>query len=464
MGLGVPIEQLMAKAGQELASGVADLPAPFVFLCGKGNNGGDGYAAAVELMGRGHDVVVVDAEPRAKRSSATQAFRRRVLPSQLVAWADATAGEKRNWKAGTVIDCLLGSGIQGPPRAPYDAMLRWAARHDRVVSCDIPSGLGSSRGSPLRPVRTVTFHAPKLGMNEGNAGEIRVVTIGFPRGVADIGLGDLMVGYPRPRAGSHKGDNGRVLVVGGGPFTGAPWYAGMAALRTGADLARVVAPRDAADVIQSWGPEPMVSQSGPGESLHPSHVDAVISWLHHADALVLGPGLGTQADSLAAAHAVLMQAARRGLPALVDADALQALDAEVLEAYRDLPGCLVLTPHAGEFRRLTGKVAGPATVQRYAQAKGCTVVVKGRVDLASDGVILRRCKLGHPTMTVGGTGDVLAGAIGALLAKGARGLDAAGAGLYLVNEAGSAAADLRSYGATAADVLEAIPSVLHRLT
>jgi NAD(P)H-hydrate epimerase len=153
-------------------------------------------------------------------------------------------------------------------------------------------------------------------------------------------------------------------------------------------------------------------------------------------------------------------AADRDLPTVVDADGLDALDDAILARHGKR---MVLTPHAKEFHDLAGRAATRSNVMTYAARHGVTVLRKSAVDVVSDGTSTRECRRGHPTLTVGGTGDVLAGVTGALLAKGAAPFDAACAASYLLKSAGEVAASLRSYGATASDVAEAIPAVLVRL-
>jgi NAD(P)H-hydrate epimerase len=249
-------------------------------------------------------------------------------------------------------------------------------------------------------------------------------------------------------------------VVAGGPFTGAPYYVGLSAYRTGADLVHACMPRDAARAVAAFGPELMVHEAGPGDHLAHTGMKAVRPWLERATALVIGPGLGTKASTRKAVAALLDQAATRDLPTVVDADGLDAITPELLARHGHR---MVLTPHAKEFEDLAGTSAEDKDVVAYARKHGVTVVRKRQGALVTDGKRTRQCHRGHPTMTVGGTGDVLAGSIGALLAKGAPPFEAACAGAYLVGCAGEVAASLRSWGATATDVAEAIPAVLLRL-
>lgn len=465
--LGVPVVRLMANAGKALARAVrrqARNGEPVLFVCGKGNNGGDGFAAAAELLSQGIDAHVLLAEPASRIASAAAAHHlARLDRAHVHRWAGRPPTAA--WaKAKVIVDCLLGSGLQGPPRPPYAAMIAWINRRRAaratVIACDVPSGLGTPIA--VHPASTVTFHARKHGMTAGNAGRIQVAPIGIPRAAErDIGLGDLDLAYRRPAWDSHKGDNGLVLVVGGSiPLVGAPFYSALAALRTGADLAHIAAPDDSARVLRSWGPHAIVRSANRGSHLTPDGVPTIEALLRRCTALVIGPGLGPHPSTRQAAAAILHAAADLGKPIVVDADALDALDDNLLRRHG---ARMVLTPHAREFQDLAGHPATRANVVAYAKQHGVTVLRKSAVDVVTDGTRTRECRRGHPTLTVGGTGDVLAGITAALLAKGAPPFEAACAASYLLKTAGEVAASMRSYGAVATDVAEAIPSILLRL-
>ncbi len=464
--LGVPVERLMANAGKALAKAVRRHAKPgddVLLLCGKGNNGGDGFAAAAELRASGVAAWVVLAEKAQQVASpAAHAHFARLDPAWVATWKGKP---ERAWSGcKVVVDCLLGSGLRGTPRAPYDALIRWVnRRHDAgatVVAADVPSGLGSRL--QVRPDHTVTFHARKQGMTPGNSGRIQVAAIGIPRAAdTDVGLGDLDLAYRRPAWDAHKGDNGTVLVVAGSiPLAGAPFYVAAGAFRTGADLVHVAVPANAAAAVRSWGPEAIVHSVCAGDHLTPAALPAIGRLMAKCTAVVVGPGLGRRDATRQAARGVLELAAKRGLPAVVDADALDALDDGLLARHG---ARMVLTPHAREFRDLAKREATRANVQAYARKHKVTVLRKSSVDVIADAKRTRECRRGHPTLTVGGTGDVLAGITAALLAKGAPPFEAACAASYLLKCAGEDAAATWSYGASAVDVAEAIPGVLLRL-
>lgn len=463
--LGVPVGRLMGNAGKALAKVVRRRlasGATALFLCGKGNNGGDGFAAAVELQALGLDARVVLAEPPVRISTpAARAHFQRLAKGSVERW---TGRPPAAWgRARVIVDCLLGSGATGAPRPPYAALVRWAnaqRRRARLIACDVPTGLGAPLA--LRPHETVTFHARKAGMTPANSGRVQVAAIGIPRAAErGIGIGDLDQGYRRAAWDSHKGDNGIILVVGGSlPLAGAPFYCAIGALRTGADLVHIATPEAAADPMRSWSPSPIVHATERGDHLTPASAKSVAGLMDRCGAVLVGPGLGTHGSTRKLAREVLEAAAKRDLPVVVDADALDALDDDLLARHGRR---MVLTPHAREFLDLSGKQATRSNVQAYARKHGVTVLRKSSVDVVSDGSRTRECSRGHPTLTVGGTGDVLAGITAALLAKGTAPFEAACAASYLLKSAGEVAASMRSYGASALDVAEAIPSILLRL-
>jgi ADP-dependent NAD(P)H-hydrate dehydratase / NAD(P)H-hydrate epimerase len=456
--LGVPVQKLMDNAGKALAEAIVAMQphGEVVLVCGKGNNGGDGYAAGGHLLDQGVEAHCVAVEPPS--GGASRHFHEHLPKDAVESWR--AFRKRRRDKPGLVVDCVLGSGIQGEARPPYDEVIHWFNRQRApVVSCDVPSGMGT--GLAVHPDATVTFHARKEGMTKENCGKIQVADIGIPaRAARRIGWGDLLIGYPLPQRDSTKGRNGRLLVVGGGPFTGAPYYAGMAAYRTGVDLVLAAIPKAAADVVRTWGPELMVYDAGDAERLTPEGIEATLAAVAHVSAIVLGPGLGTAPETREAAQRLLEEAARHQVPVVVDADGLDALTPEYL---RQNGRRTVLTPHGREFEDLAGRKPTAANVTKYAARNRAIVLRKGAVDIVSDGARTLECHRGHPTMTVGGTGDVLAGCVGALLAKGADPFEAACVGAYLVGVAGEHAAELWSWGATALDVAHAIPAVLRRL-
>ncbi len=292
-----------------------------------------------------------------------------------------------------------------------------------------------------------------------------VEDIGIPaRASTHTGPGEMTL-YPRPRVEQHKGEGGIVLVIGGGPYTGAPAVSGLAALRSGADLAIVLTPRRAWPIVSGYSPNLVVRPLNRDDLDldDPENRVTLNLWLKKAHSVVVGPGLGLAERAVASAPIVVERAVREGKPVIVDADAIAAI-AEKPHLLKDRR--VIVTPHKREFRTLTGRDAPEdyekrAEVVRLAAADlGCTILLKGPVDVVTDGQRVKLNATGHPAMSVGGTGDSLAGVVAALAAKGLAPFDAARVGAYLNGLAGERAVAEKSMGLVATDVVEALPSVL----
>lgn len=265
--------------------------------------------------------------------------------------------------------------------------------------------------------------------------------------------------FPERADDAHKGDHGRLLVVGGAHrFTNTPGIVAMAALRTGIDLVDVAAPARAADTTAGFALN-LLTAPLEGKTLGTEHVDALLDREQYADAVVIGPGLMAEEDTRNAVEQFLTE---RSVPAVVDADALRVADSDVLSEDD------VLTPHSREFERLTGSAPAKwmedrvAAVRSAADRLGCTVVLKGPTDVVSDGNHTATNATGNPSMTRGGTGDVLAGVTGALLARGTEGYTAARAAAYVTGAAGDRVLDGVGEGYLLEEMLDRIPGILPR--
>ncbi|MDD1757146.1 MAG: NAD(P)H-hydrate dehydratase, partial [Methanotrichaceae archaeon] len=301
-----------------------------------------------------------------------------------------------------------------------------------------------------QPMLTVTFHRPKLGL----PGEVKVLDIGIPAEAEFfVGPGDLWLIGKRSKD-AHKGDNGRILVIGGGPYTGAPALTAMAALRAGADIATVATPKSASDTIASFSPNLIVRELK-GDHLNPNDLDVLKDLIPRHDVVVIGMGLGRDPETKTALSQILPLCDKT----VIDADAL-------------LPGLPlkgIITPHAGEFKRLS-RISLPEIndshyeeridpLKRYAKEKGLVILLKGRVDLITDGEIVRGNTTGNPGMTVGGTGDVLAGVTAAFYSR-TSALRAAVASAFVNGRAGDFVYADKDYGMVATDLIEKIPDAM----
>ncbi len=458
---GVSIEDLMEKAGKGLADVLLDRMRAkgkkVLFLCGTGNNAGDAFVAARYLKGKAQ-ITVALAKPsdQVSRGPAEKNLHR--IPAGIPILEPPLDYASLAKEADILVDGLMGTGIRGPLREPFrSAVEAMNASRKPIVSIDVPSGLGSD--VVARPKLSVALHTIKEGMDEESCGEIVVVDIGITKELERlVGPGEFLY-YTRPRPDAHKGESGRVLVVGGGPFTGAPALSAMAAYRIGSDVVHVATPSVSFPIVASFSPT-LIVHSLPGEKLGPDHVQRILEIAKDKEAVVIGPGLGRDPHTLEAARELLR---RLEVPVTIDADGITAVAED--------PSCVdgrrgVITPHKMEFYRLSGTKLSEDLEKRIEQVRSfasgldLVVLLKGRYDIISDGERVKVNKTGNPGMTVGGTGDVLAGLVGGLLGKGLEPFDAARLAAFTNGYAGDIAFRELSFGMTATDLLDNIPAVL----
>jgi NAD(P)H-hydrate epimerase len=463
--LGIPRKQLMessgnaiARVGRELVEEGGDI----AVVCGRGNNGGDAMVAArflnqydvtVYLLGRAENITTSIARENWEALLAAEYDTNEVRDSAAIEFDSPDL----------IVDGMLGTGGTGalrqPERSAAIAMNEMAAP---TLSVDVPSGvdadIGPTDGVAVDADHVVTFHDTKPGVSMLDC-KVTVANIGIPAAARRfVGNGDLL--RVQRDTTSHKGGNGEVLIIGGGPYTGAPALTGQAALRTGADLVRIACPEGIAREVQGFS-ENLIVESLPGKQLQPEHVDQLLSMASEQDTVVLGPGLGESNLTLRAVQAFL--GAYDGL-VVVDADALQVVPDT------DTDATVICTPHQGELQAMGGETSEKWNeradlITRFAKSLSQTVLVKGVYDIISDGEQTRISRTGNAAMTVGGTGDVLAG-VTAALATSLDPLPAASVAAYVSGRAGDLVMDgsirgpLRGNGLLATDLVEAIPAAM----
>ena len=488
--LGIPRLLLMENAGRAVAEALAHRLGGVggrrvVVVAGLGNNGGDGLVAARHLACMGARVSVIllgrEGDIRTHEARTNWAVLKNMLLSVELFQVRSPEELTRTWdeigagKADAVVDAIFGTGLRGPIRSPFsEAITLINASRGLVVAVDVPSGLDPDTGKPSSPtVRaniTICMHKPKPGLLKPGArpfvGELVVADIGMPREAElVVGPGDLKA-YIKPTRPPHakKGDFGRILVVGGSPdYAGAPALSALAALRAGSDLAVIAAPKTVADVIRSFSPN-LIVRPLRSERLSPSDVPDVLALARRSTCMVIGPGLGADEATFEAALEIISEVAP-ALPLVIDADAIKALASRPLV----LSGSkAVVTPHAGEFKMLSGtELPGPGdlesrmeAVRALARRLGAVVLLKAHEDIISDGERTKLNITGNPAMTVGGTGDVLTGVVASLMARGLGPFEAACIGAFVNGMAGDIAAQELGYHITATDVIDRIPLVL----
>jgi len=475
--LGIAGVELMERAGAGLAAAVSErVPDGLVVaVCGKGNNGGDGFVAVRLLREQGRDVrVLALASPDEYAGDARVNLERLPGPPAEPFAADRLEG------AAVIIDAILGTGFKGVPREPAAGAIEAInAAGVEVVACDVPSGVNASTGEiegvAVTAKATVTFHTGKPGLwiapGKAHAGEVRIVDIGVaPGGPANPSIGlitaSVLDRLPRRGRESTKFAAGSVLVCGGSTgLTGAPCLASEASMRAGAGYVTALIPASLNAIFETRLLEVMtVPLPDEGGSVTTDAVEVVSARLERADALVLGPGLGRSQDSLEAARQI---AAGATLPILVDADGLNA-HAGRLGALAARRAPTVLTPHAGELARLLDTASSEVSAHRLVSAReaartaDAVVVLKGDDTLVAhpDGRVAISPG-GAAALATAGTGDVLSGVIGAFLAKAVDPFEAACAGVFVHACAGRmSAAQIGSEGVIASDVIDRLPAAL----
>ncbi|GAB3682695.1 bifunctional ADP-dependent NAD(P)H-hydrate dehydratase/NAD(P)H-hydrate epimerase [Salinarchaeum chitinilyticum] len=468
--LGVPRKQLMESSGNAVAHAVRERTAPddrVAIVAGRGNNGGDAFVAArfledrdvtTLLLGRASTISTEIARENWTALSAAEHDVQEVRDSTALSGRGTDPGPATVLaEADLVVDAMLGTGVTGALREPAATAAEAINAADApVVAVDVPSGIdadsGDAPGAAVEADHVVTFHDEKPGLGDLDA-SIEVADIGIP-GAAELFVerGDLQL---LDRASdSHKGDHGHVLVIGGGPYTGAPALTGQAALRAGADLVTVACPESVADEVQSYS-ESLITEPLPGDRVRPGHVDALLDLEADRTATVIGPGLGRDADTLDAAREFLASATGT---VVVDADPLRVVP-DVDPAERD--ATLLCTPHRGELAAMGGPENDEwreraDAVEDFAERLDATLLVKAPYDVISDGDETRVNRTGNPGMTAGGTGDVLAGICGALSSTQSP-VQAGAIAAFVNGRAGDSVVDERGYGLLAADLLPEIP-------
>ncbi len=513
---GTPQSELMENAGKgafEVLNKNFDLQDKNIcILVGKGNNGGDGLVLARFLIAESKKVTVYMLYDRDECSELNKANYDRIPKSVNI--LDKTSVDDLGSllkNSDIIIDAMLGIGISSEPRDPIKGIIKVlnhlftdseielkpidrelssekktdegkrdgsktsaiteedassSPREKQIVSLDVPSGLGTRIF--VRPNMTITFHDVKKGMVESKCGKIIKTEIGIPPEALEyVGPGEFVY-FRENSSDSHKGQNGVVLVIGGGPYVGAPVLASMAALRSGADLVHLFVPPGIFVPASSYYPDVITHSMDTDSANNGFYLDMkgakqCREFSKECDAVVIGPGLGRNPETIKAVFYFLHWIK---VPLVIDADALLSLKNQThVLRYLDV----VLTPHQGEFNsifgssRLTNDLEPMmSTVRRKAGMIRSTILLKGSTDIISDGATIKLNSAGHPSMTTGGTGDVLAGIVGALMARGLSPLRAANLAAFINGKAGETASESKGMGLCGSDLLDAIPAVFTR--
>ncbi len=490
---GFPGIVLMENAGRQFVDVLAEkgLVGPnrlFAVVCGKGNNGGDGFVIARHLAVRGCRVdVYPTSSPDAMSDDArvNWAILTEMHCDRLRLAQPGDAGTSTLEPPRVVVDALFGTGWKGPLGASAASLIAWInALNAPVVSVDIPSGLdaltGRIDGDAVVARLTISMGLAKPGLFVGKghdlAGEVVVADLGVPKewfvapadAIFRYEENDALDVLPVRPWTAHKYSAGKVLVVAGSrAFTGAPCLTAEASLLAGAGAVVLAAPASTHAVLSTKLTEVIIepmpeTADGTLAARSMERLEQRLAW---ADAVAVGPGLGRSSETDAFVRTLLSSCPK---PMVIDADGLNAFASGKFPG-REKP--TILTPHTGELGRLLGMDAEAIDRDRIGAARsaakqlGAVVVLKGAPTATGvrDGRVVLNSS-GNPGMATIGAGDVLTGLVVGLLAQGMHEDDAAACGVYVHGKAGDFAAKRLGYrGVKASDILRAIPEVLHML-
>lgn len=486
---------LMESAGKSLAEEVGKIavytfakPVKVVIFTGSGGNGGDGFVAARYLLNRGYDVDIYmlkenirsdDAKTNLEILENMKPRLSRLNIYNLKTLEDINSCEVAQSKDSefVIVDGLLGTGIHGKLQTNIKRAIEIINESNGItISVDVPSGMDPLTGEindlAVVPDYTISFHKIKTGVRDAEeelVGGLVTADIGIPfEAEYFVNYGDFLRLKNRDSS-SHKGNNGRLLVIGGSKdYSGAPAIAGMAAIGAGADLVYVASPQNAAEAIKSTSPD-LIVKSLEGDKLSLKHSDEILSLVDNVDSILIGPGAGIDEDTSKLFNILVTKIKK---PIVLDADALKQVELSLIKNREDI----ILTPHIFEFKSFFkvgndlkldmdsydfSKVDGNITEFQkiIRQIKG-TVVVKGKYDLILSGNKFKINKSGNAGMTVGGTGDALAGISASLLSQGLSSFDSASLATFINGLAGDEAYNIKGNGFSATDLVSYIGSVI----
>ena len=486
---------LMESAGKSLAEEVGKIavytfakPVKVVIFTGSGGNGGDGFVAARYLLNRGYDVDIYmlkenirsdDAKTNLEILENMKPRLSRLNIYNLKTLEDINSCEVAQSKDSefVIVDGLLGTGIHGKLQTNIKRAIEIINESNGItISVDVPSGMDPLTGEindlAVVPDYTISFHKIKTGVRDADeelVGGLVTADIGIPfEAEYFVNYGDFLRLKNRDSS-SHKGNNGRLLVIGGSKdYSGAPAIAGMAAIGAGADLVYVASPQNAAEAIKSTSPD-LIVKSLEGDKLSLKHSDEILSLVDNVDSVLIGPGAGIDEDTSKLFNILVTKIKK---PIVLDADALKQVELSLIKNREDI----ILTPHIFEFKSFFkvendlkldidsydfSKVDENITEFQkiIRQIKG-TVVVKGKYDLILSGNKFKINKSGNAGMTVGATGDALAGISASLLSQGLSSFDSASLATFINGLAGDEAYNIKGNGFSATDLVSYIGSVI----
>ena len=486
---------LMESAGKALAEEIGKIavytfskPVKAVIFTGSGGNGGDGFVATRYLLNRGYDVDIYMLKDNIHSIEAKTNFEilQNMKPrlSRLNIYNLKTLDDINNCEVAKsndneyiIVDALLGTGIKGQLQTNIRRAIEVINDADGVkISVDVPSGMDPLTGDvddlAVVPDYTISFHKIKTGVRDADeelVGGLVTADIGIPiEAEYFVNYGDFLRLKNR-NSSSHKGNNGRVLVIGGSnDYSGAPAIAGMASIGAGADLVYVASPEKAAEAIKATSPD-LIVKSLKGDKLSLNHVTELMELSENVDAVLIGPGSGIDDDTSKLFNVLVTKIKK---PLVLDADALKQVEISLIKNREDI----ILTPHIFEFKSLfdvkddlkldldsydfNNVDENITQFQQITRQIKASVIVKGKYDLILQDTNFKINKSGNAGMTVGGTGDALAGIATSLFTQGLSSFDAASLSVFINGLAGEKAFDEKGNGFSATDLVSYIANVI----
>lgn len=438
--------QLAENAGRGVAEEIKKRfsKGKVAIFAGSGNNGADGFVCARHLNGFDVEIYLVSREIKSE-------IGRRNL--EILKKAGYKIYDRiKKVKAEILIDAILGTGLKGKPRDNYAEAIETANSVEAFkIAVDVPSGLNSDTGEyeiVFKADLTITFHKMKPGILKAKelCGEVVVKDIGIPTFFEKLcGIGDVVETYKR-FSDAHKGMHGRVAVIGGGDYTGAVAFASLAAYHSGADIVITAVPESIRGLVASFSPN-LIVRGLKGDKITLNNLKEAEEIVKRCDVAVIGMGVGEN-DEFREFVEELLKSCRK---AVLDAEGITKNIPEGVE--------VILTPHRGELKKYLN--AEPEEVIGVAKKIGAVILLKGKEDLITDGVRVKFNRTGNAGMTVGGTGDVLAGICGALLCND-NAFNSACASAFINGFAGDMCFERLGYNFTAMHLIETIPEAFKR--
>lgn len=432
---------------------------------GTGGNGGDAFVAARHLLNYGYKVhLILLSKPENIKNedskinwSVIENISKADKNIKISIITDSSQLQPDN--SDIIVDAILGTGVKGKIRQPTSKAIDIINYSPAIrLSVDVPSGLNPLTGSvddkSVVAHKTLTLHKPKVGLTKAQksyTGDIIILDIGIPK-VSElyVGEGDLLK-IPRVDKNSHKGQNGSIMIVGSNPdYVGAVVFAANAALKTGIDLIYIVAPESSADIIKQYNAEFIVKKVS-GDVLNSDSYLEIMDLSSKVDSILIGSGAGLD-DETAILYNKLLQGIDK--PIIIDADALKLVNKEnIVEANT------VVTPHVYEFEsffecKLPSKEDEKITlIQSLSKEYNTTIVLKGVIDIIAGNDQYKLNDTGNAGMTVGGTGDILAGLITAYSTKMTL-YEASYISAYIIGKVADKLYETKEYKYTASDIID----------